>query len=193
MSLDVEWANTGTAEASKWKIARLTAVTTSGETITGEPTWMIHITALIIEQADGTRRTVYAFQPASDNFSPDNLLARLVLGASAPVADVVPVTPTLPVVTPVPTPPTTDTPTTTEVVTIEPVTPPTTDTPVVTVVADTPVVTPVDEPDVPTVTVAAPPLVTNVPAGAIIVFEVTNPETGNPMKIKFLLVPLSVE
>ena len=98
-SLDVEWVNTGTPAVAKWTIAKFTVVTTSGETIIGEPTWMIHITALIIEQADGVRKSVYAFQPASDNFSPDNLLTRLVLGASAPVADVVPVTPT-----PAPTP-----------------------------------------------------------------------------------------
>lgn len=189
-SLDVEWANTGTAEASKWKIARLTVVTTGGETVTGEPTWLVHATSLNVEQADGSRKKVYAFPLAGANFSADNLLTKLVLGA-APVADVAPVTPTPPVVTPVPTPPTTDTPTTTEVVVIEPATPPTTDTPVVTPVVDTPVVT--VTPDTPTVTVAAPPLVTNVPAGAVIVFEVINPETGNPMKIKFLLVPLAVE
>lgn len=202
VSLDVEWANTGTPEASKWKIARLTVITTGGETIAGEPTWLVHATSLNVEQADGARKKVYAFPLAGANFSADNLLARLVLGASAPVTDLVPVTPT-PTITPVPapTPPTTDTPTTTEVVTIEPVTPtpaptlPTTDTPVVTPTPAPPVVTPTPYvPDMtPTVTVAAPPLVTNVPAGAIIVFEVINPETGNPMRIKFLLVPLAVE
>ena len=193
VSLDVEWANTGTAEASKWKIARLTAVTADGETITGEPTWLVHATSLNVEQADGSRKKVYAFPLAGANFSADSLLTKLVLGANAPAPEVVPVTPTPPVVTPVPTPtpPVADTPTTTEVVVIESATPPTTDTLVVTPVVDTPVVT--VTPDTPTVTVAAPPLVTNVPAGAVIVFEVINPETGNPMKIKFLLVPLTVE
>lgn len=53
----------------------------------------------------------------------------------------------------------------------------------------------------PTITVTAPPLISAVEESAVfragqpvvIVFEVTNPETGRPMKVKFLLMPLPAE
>ena len=208
-SVGVDWANTGTEAAPKWKITKLTITTKSGETIVGEPTWLVHATSLIIEQADGTQKKVYAFPLASSNFSPDNLLARLTLGgAAAPatgttgtgaITPMPPVTETTtgPTTEPTTTPATTPaTGTTTEVVTIEPATPTTEPTTTPTTPA-----TGTGTETTPTVTVSGPPIVTAVPEGAVfavgqpavIVFEVINPETGKLMKIRFLLVPLPAE
>ncbi len=216
-ALDVVWTNTGTADAPKWKITKLTVTTRSGETIVGEPTWLVHATSLIVEQPDGSQRKIYAFPLAGANFSPDNLLAKLVMGVQPRPTDVGVITPvttpeTTPATTTAPTtPPATTaapTTTTTEVVTIEPApttttppavtttTPPTTTTPATTAAPAT--TTPAET---PTITVTAPPVVTAVPETAsfaagqpvVIVFEVTNPATGKPMKVKFLLMPLPAE
>ncbi len=237
-SIDVEWANTGEADAPKWTISTLTIVTTAGETIVGQPTWMVHASNVNIELPDGTRKRAYFFPVGGTSFTADDLLTKLTLGVAVPVTGTVtPVeTPAtdLPPATDAPATdapatdapatdapatdapatdapatdapatdapatdapatdapatdaPATDAPAATEVVTIEPVTPPAADTP--------PVV------ETPTVTVTPPPVVTALPENAvfaagepaIIVFEVINPETGNPMKIKFLLVPLPAE
>ncbi len=79
-AIDVEWSQTGTEDNPKWKITRLTITTNSGETVAGTPAWLVHATSLIIEQPDGSQRKIYAFPMAGSNFSPDNLMTRLVIG-----------------------------------------------------------------------------------------------------------------
>lgn len=83
-AIDVQWAQTGTEEAPRWKIQQLNVTTTSGEVVTGTPTWVVHVTTLDIEEADGTRRRVFAFPPTGTGFTPDNLMVKLTLGEAAP-------------------------------------------------------------------------------------------------------------
>lgn len=210
-SVDVEWSQTGTAEDPKWKITALDVTTRDGQSFAGTPAWLVHATSLIVEEADGTQKKIYAFPMAGSNFSPDNLLASLTFGpAIAPVIE---------------------TPAVQEPVTEEPVTEPAA--PVATEPLDTPTAPVTDEPATPAVpdtpveqpaepvatvepataapeqngapetamTVTALPTVEHVPEGsvfasgqpAVVTFEVINPETGNPMQVRFLIVPLPAQ
>ncbi len=218
-SMHVEWAQTGAEDAPKWKIANLSITTTSGEVVTGTPAWLVHATSLIIEEPDGTQRKLYAFPMAGSNFSPDNLMTDLVIGAAeaAPATEETPApteaTPPATEETPAPTeatpPATEETPAPTEA------TPPATEeTPAATEAApaateETPLATEATPPaaeETPApaeaaVTVTAVPTIDEVPEGsvfasgqpAVITFEITNPETGNPMRVRFLIVPLPAE
>ena len=176
--LDAEWEQTGTEDAPQWKITELSITTRDGETLTGTPAWLVHATSLIIEEEDGTQKRVYAFPMAGSNFSPDNLLASLVIDT-----DVEPVAPV------------TEEPVTEEPVTEEPVT----EEPRVTV---TPVEDDEEEaPVTPDLGIGAAPVVEELPEDAVfasgqpavVTFEVTNPETGRPMQVRFLIVPLPAQ
>jgi len=207
-AMEVQWAQTGTDEAPKWKITDLSITTTSGEVISGTPAWLVHATSLVIEEADGTQRKLYAFPMAGSNFSPDNLMTDLIIGeATAP-----PVTEVTPPATEVTPPATEVTPPATEVVPpATEVTPPAIEVmpPATEVTPPATGITPPTAPDVvavqpeteATVTVTPVPSVEVVPEGsvfasgqpAVITFEIINPETGNPMRVRFLIVPLPAE
>ncbi len=191
--LDAEWEQTGTEDAPQWKITELSITTRDGETLTGTPAWLVHATSLIIEEEDGTQKRVYAFPMAGSNFSPDNLLASLVIDTD--VEPVAPVTEE-----PVTEEPVTEEPVTEEPVTEEPVTEePVTEEPRVTV---TPVEDDEEEaPVTPDLGIGAAPVVEELPEDAVfasgqpavVTFEVTNPETGRPMQVRFLIVPLPAQ
>lgn len=212
-SLHVDWAQTGTEDAPKWKITNLTITTSSGEVISGTPAWLVHATSLIIEEPDGTQRKLYAFPMAGTNFSPDNLMTDLVIGEpAAPAAEETappaeetepPAEETAPPAEET-APPAEETPAPAEetVPPAEEATPPAEETvppaeeTAPEAVAEQPEAAPGAE-----VTVTAVPTVDVVPEGsvfasgqpAVITFEIINPETGNPMKVRFLIVPLPAE
>jgi hypothetical protein len=215
-SMHVEWAQTGADDAPKWKITNLSITTTSGEVVTGTPAWLVHATSLIIEEPDGTQRKLYAFPLAGSNFSPDNLMTDLVIGAveAAPAAEETPpvteATPPAAEETPAPaeaTPPATETPAAVEE-TPAPTeaAPAVEETPAPTEAAPAAEEAPAAAEETPApaeaaVTVTAVPTIDEVPEGsvfasgqpAVITFEITNPETGNPMRVRFLIVPLPAE
>lgn len=250
-SMHVEWAQTGAADAPKWKITNLSITTTSGEVVTGTPAWLVHATSLIIEEPDGTQRKLYAFPLAGSNFSPDNLMTDLVIGAveAAPATEETPpATEAAPAAEETP-PATEETPASTEAAPAAEETPPaaeaapaateeapaaaeeappaaeeappateeapapteatppaTEETPALAEAAPAAEEAPAAAEETPApaeaaVTVTAVPTIDEVPEGsvfasgqpAVITFEITNPETGNPMRVRFLIVPLPAE
>ncbi len=190
-AIDAEWTKTGTDEDPKWKITKLTVTTHAGEVVTGTPGWLVHATSLIVEQADGTPKKVYAFPMAGANFSPDNLMTALTIGAGPP--------PTPAEEPPTPAEGTETTETAEPAPTGEAPAPEPTGEDVVTVEPETEGPAETTGP-VPTVSVTAAPTIESLPAGevfasgqpAIITFEVINPETGKPMQVRFLIVPLPI-
>ncbi|NLO06842.1 MAG: hypothetical protein GX131_13540 [candidate division WS1 bacterium] len=208
-AIDVEWQQTGAAEDPKWKIGNLSVTTTSGEVISGQPAWLVHATSLIVEEEDGTQRKIYAFPMAGGSFSPDNLMAGLSLTGLPGTA--VPATTDTPAATdPLTLPPAEDTPATDDTppatgpvtepdqpVTVEPDTVPAADAPATTA----PDIVAVEPGPAVGIGITTAPEVEEVEAGsvfataqpAIITFEVINPETGNPMQVRFLIVPLPAQ
>lgn len=220
-AVDVEWSQTGTPEDPKWKITGLQVTTRAGDTVAGTPAWLVHATSLIVQEEDGTQKKVYAFPMAGSNFSPDNLLASLILDPTVAPAIPAPATPTVEPLVPAPTEPVTepadpvsplDAPAE-PVIPAEPVTPAEpvapVEQPAVEQPADPVVETPqpvVPEPEAPAapetvLSVTALPTVEQVPEGsvfasgqpAVVTFEIINPETGNPMSVRFLIVPLPAQ
>ncbi len=218
-AIDVEWSQTGTAEDPKWKITKLTVTTKSGEAVTGKPAWLVHATSLIVEQEDGTQKKIYAFPMAGSNFSPDNLMTALSFGeASAPATGETPETTEQPETAVAPETPETGEAEGEEPETGEAPTGPETGTPGTPATGEiTPIEQPEDvgeadegEAEAATgeaegatgpetaISVTAQPTVESVPEGsvfasgqpAVITFEMTNPETGKPMQVRFLIVPL---
>ncbi|MFW6156790.1 MAG: hypothetical protein ACOC7J_05675, partial [Armatimonadota bacterium] len=200
-AVDVEWSQTGTDDDPKWKITSLSVTTHSGEVITGRPAWLVHATSLIVQTEDGTQKKIYAFPMAGGNFSPDNLMTAISL-APAPEAEETGEQPAEEEPAPGEAPttePETDTPGTvvtpvepTE--TEQPPTPATTTEEPETDEGDTVSV----EPDTGVAVGVAQPTIEAVPEGAVfasgqpavITFQVKNPETGEPMNVRFLIVPL---
>ncbi len=199
-AINVDWSQTGTAEDPKWKITSLSVSTRSGEAITGQPAWLVHATSLIVETPDGTQKKIYAFPMAGSNFSPDNLMASISLTGPAPdtgePATAEPGTgeepatqpdtgTTGPIITPVEMPPAGETGTGEpatgvpiaggDVITVEPG-------PTVGIGIGQPIIEPVPEGSV---------FATGQPA--VITFEVINPATGEPMQVRFLIVPLPAQ
>ena len=222
-AINVEWSQTGTDDDPKWKITSLSVTTRSDEVITGQPAWLVHATSLIVETADGTQQKIYAFPMAGSNFSPDNLMASVSLTGAAPATadpattepatgdepgtDPATVTPG-PVITPIEMPPAGDTgtgdPATGDPATADPAP----DVPVaggdVVTVEPGPVAgvgDPVVDPGPAVGIGVGQPTVEPVPDGsvfatgqpAVITFEVTNPATGEPMMVRFLIVPLPAQ
>jgi hypothetical protein len=222
-AVDVEWSQTGTEDDPKWKITQLSVTTADGEVITGQPAWLVHATSLIVQMEDGTQKKIYAFPMAGSNFSPENLMTAISLQptAAAPAEEVTE-EPAAEEEAPAEEPateeevpaeeeapreeeaPAEEQPAAEEqAADEEPATQPETGTP-------GPVVTPIEPGDEaaaeerPGLDVGmgiGQPTVEAVPQGsvfatgqpAVITFEVTNPETGQPMNVRFLIVPLPAE
>ncbi|MGD9497128.1 MAG: hypothetical protein AB7Y46_12595 [Armatimonadota bacterium] len=212
-AIEAEWAQTGTEDNPKWKITRLTVTTTGGETVTGQPAWLVHATSLVIEEPDGTQRKIYAFPMAGSNFSPDNLMSRLTIGA--PQATPAEATPSAAEAVPAPAE-AAPAPAEAAPAPAEAASAPAEAAPAPAEAAPAPAEAapaPAEAAPAPAETgeaVAAPeavatitmaPVIEAVPEGAVfatgqpavVTFEVINPETGNPMKVRFLIVPLPAE
>ncbi|MGI5818651.1 MAG: hypothetical protein ACOX9R_11205 [Armatimonadota bacterium] len=204
-SVDVEWSQTGTEADPKWKITNLSVTTQSGEVVSGQPAWLVHATSLIVQTEDGTQQKIYAFPMAGSNFSPDNLMTSISL---APVA--APAEEPAPVDVPVTEEPAAEEPAADQPVVEEPVAEepaaeePAAEEPAAEepVVVEQPVTDTVTvEPEIPVGMGIGQPTVEAIPEGtvfatgqpAVITFEVTNPETGNPMQVRFLIVPLPAQ
>ncbi len=222
-AIAVEWAQTGTEDNPKWKITGLTVTTTAGEAIAGQPAWLVHATSLIVEEADGAQRKIYAFPMAGSNFSPDNLMTGLTIGAAeapapaeaAPAPAEAAPAPAEAAPAPAETAPapaeTAPAPAETAPAPAETAPAPAETAPAPAETAPAPAeaapaaaeAAPAPAETVPeaTVSITAAPTVEAVAEGAVfatgqpavITFEVINPETGNPMKVRFLIVPLPAQ
>ena len=233
-AVDVEWSQTGTEEDPKWKITQLSVTTQDGQVITGQPAWLVHATSLIVELPDGTQKKIYAFPMAGSNFSPDNLMTKIVLQPAAAPAEE-PAAEEAAAEQPAAEQPAAEQPAAEQPAAEQPAAEqpaaeqpaaeqpaaeqpaaeqpaaeqPAAEQPAAEeAAAEQPVATvePVETPatDVPAVDVGmgiGQPTVEAVPEGtvfatgqpAVITFEVTNPATGEPMQVRFLIVPLPAE
>ena len=190
-SIDAEWDEVGTEDMPRWKIISLVVTTASGEVVTGVPAWLVHATSLEVEQPDGSVRKIYAFPMASSNFSPDNLMTHLTIGAGAPAPAEETAPPAEETAPPAEetAPPAEETapPAEETAPPAEETAPPAEET-----------APPAEGAPEATVSITAAPIIEPVPEGsvfasgqpAVVTFELINPETGNPMKVRFLIVPL---
>ena len=80
VSMEATWANEGTDAEPVWKIQKMVIMTLAGETIVGQTTWDLHASETSIQGGP----TIHAFPLAGTDFSPDNLIARIVLGEELP-------------------------------------------------------------------------------------------------------------
>ncbi len=88
-SVEATWANEGTEEQPQWKIQQLTVTTQAGETIVGQPTWLLHASEVSIEGGP----SIHAFPLAGADFSADNLIAQIVIGEEVPPTEAVEIIP----------------------------------------------------------------------------------------------------
>ncbi|MFW5867891.1 MAG: hypothetical protein ACOCX2_08755 [Armatimonadota bacterium] len=199
-AVDVEWSQTGTEEDPKWKITELNVATQDGEVVTGQPAWLVHATSLIVQLEDGTQKKIYAFPMAGSNFSPENLMTAVSLQPVTEVPAEEPAAEEPAAEEPAAEEPAAEEPAAEEPAAEEPAAEePAAEEPVATV---EPVETPAaDVPDVEAGMGIGQPTVEAVPEGsvfatgepAVITFEVANPATGEPMHVRFLIVPLPAE
>jgi len=218
-SIDAEWDEVGTEDMPRWKIISLVVTTASGEVVTGVPAWLVHATSLEVEQPDGSVRKIYAFPMASSNFSPDNLMTHLTIGAGAPAPAEETAPPAEETAPPAEetappaeetAPPAEETapPAEETAPPAEETAPPAEETapPAEETAPPAEETAPPAEETAPpaegapeaTVSITAAPIIEPVPEGsvfasgqpAVVTFELINPETGNPMKVRFLIVPL---
>jgi len=78
--LEASWANVGTEQDPRWRIEQITLTTQDGEKVIGKPTWLIHASEVSIEG----QPAVHAFPLAGSDFSPDNFIAKIILGEPLP-------------------------------------------------------------------------------------------------------------
>lgn len=123
--VEAKWQHVPEARSNPWQVVELKVTKRDGSVVTGTPDWFMHASSVVVETQPGQVKRVHAF-PLATEFSPDDLLVKIELGAAAPAPS--PITPVTE--TPTTTPPTPTTPA--PVVTITPGQP-VTETPVTTV------------------------------------------------------------
>ena len=125
--IEAKWEHVPEASSNPWQVVELKVTKSDGTVVAGTPDWFMHASSVAVETDPGQVKRIHAFPLATD-FSPDDLLVKIELGAVAPaptpitpVTETPPTTPPTPVVTITPVEPVTETPSVT--VTPAPTTP----------------------------------------------------------------------
>ena len=78
--MEATWVNEGSEVDPRWKIQQVKLTTKAGDTIVGQPSWLIHASEVSIEG----QPAVHAFPLAGTDFSADNFITKITLGEAAP-------------------------------------------------------------------------------------------------------------
>ncbi|MBC7287332.1 MAG: hypothetical protein H5T86_04650 [Armatimonadetes bacterium] len=92
-SVTAEWVNSGTEAEPQWEIKKLTIVKKDGTKIEGTPDWLLHASNVWVITADGQAKMIHAFPYGAEEFNPDNLIAKITIGAAPPEAPAAPAQP----------------------------------------------------------------------------------------------------
>lgn len=83
-AIEAEWVDRSTPDAPLWEIARMTVLRADGTVLVGTPTWQIHCSTCSVVREDGVTERVNAVPLAQQDFSPDDLIARVVIVSASP-------------------------------------------------------------------------------------------------------------
>jgi len=85
-AIEANWIDKSTPEETSWEINELRVTTRDGKTIIGKPAWHFHISNVTVELPSGETKRVHAFPLGGEDFSPNNLIAKIEIAGAAATA-----------------------------------------------------------------------------------------------------------
>ncbi len=99
-AIEANWIDKSTPEETSWEISELRVTTRDGKTIVGKPAWHFHISNVTVELPSGETKRVHAFPLGGEDFSPNNLVAKIEITGAAALPASTEAQPTAPAVAP---------------------------------------------------------------------------------------------